>query len=330
MPHSTTIHSRPAIAGGLIAASASTVLLVRDAITTGPTVDHFMMPVLVGLTVLAAHLGWQAARDWQAVAMPLLALAAFGSSLIVLETMGRRAEGRDSHVAEATARNQTRSDKLADLDRARQRLADAEKMVDLETRAGGCPDKRRDGRRSNCSDWKQRAEEVRSHIAVLEGELLKLGGEAPVDAKAKRIAAVLALAGVPMTAEAIEARVAVFDPFALPLFLEGLAVFLFGFGFGHAPRKATGGRSALAEGDTLQTSFPAAGRDPDGSGGPSRGRPMPAPVNENAPAVVKGEVIAWCSEFRERHGRPPSWSELRREFTLPKSTASVWRRQACG
>ncbi|MEQ1713214.1 MAG: hypothetical protein ABL908_17690, partial [Hyphomicrobium sp.] len=106
MPSNTTIHSRPAIAGGLIAAGASTVLLVRDAVTTGPTVDHLMMPVLVGLTVLAAHLGWQAAREWRPVAVPLLVLAVLGSGLIVLETMGRRAEGRDSRVAEATARNQ--------------------------------------------------------------------------------------------------------------------------------------------------------------------------------------------------------------------------------
>lgn len=330
MSSNTTIHSRPAIAGGLIAAGASTVLLVRDALTTGPTVDHLMMPVLVGLTVLAAHLGWQATREWRPVAVPLLVLAMFGSGLIVLETMGRRAEGRDSRVAEATARNQTRGDKLADLDRARRRLADAEKMVDLETKAGGCPDKRRDGRKSKCSDWKERGDEVRSHVAVLEGELAKLGGETPVDAKAKRIAAVLALVGIPMAAEAIEARVAVFDPFALPLFLEGLAVFLFGFGLGHTPRKVAGVRSVPAAADTCQTSFPAPGNDPGTPGGPPRGRPMIVPTIDTPATAAKGEVLAWCGEFRNRHGRAPSWSELRQQFTLPKSTASVWRRQACG
>ncbi len=89
-------------------------------------------------------------------------------------------------------------------------------------------------------------------------------------------------------------------------------------------------RTATAAADTRQTSFPALGGDPEGSGGPHRGRPLPAPVNENTPAVAKGQVIAWCREFEQRTGSPPSWSELREQFTLPKSTASVWRRQACG
>ncbi|MEQ1712884.1 MAG: hypothetical protein ABL908_15990 [Hyphomicrobium sp.] len=89
-------------------------------------------------------------------------------------------------------------------------------------------------------------------------------------------------------------------------------------------------RTAPAAADTRQTSFPAIGGDPEGSGGPSPGRPLPAPLNENAPAVAKGQVIAWAREYEGRTGRPPSWSELRQQFALPKSTASVWRRQACG
>lgn len=319
-----------AIAAGCAFTAGGLTILLGDALLRPAewTTYHVLTILTVGGTIAAGHLMADAGRARHYLAaLGFLVLFVAGTGLVVYQSVGRQAEVTDTKASSTEARNLAIAEKHADLSRARQRLADAEKMVDLETKSGGCPDRRRDGRRSNCSDWKQRADEVRSHIAVLEGDIATLGAPAPVQPKATKMADVAALLG----ADHAKAKAALMllEPFLWTLFFEIGSIVSLGF----ASRQGgslTGARSAPAAADTRQTAFPAVGGDPEGSGGPSPGRRMPVPVNENTPAAAKGQVIAWCREFEGRTGRPPSWSEVRQQFRLPRSTASVWRRQACG
>lgn len=231
------VHSPAAIAGGMAAAGGATALLVRDALETGFTIDHALMPVLVGLTILTGHLAGRAFREWRALpAIFFLFLSIFGSAIIVYETMGRRAELRDLKVAAAQAENFDRNQLLADLKRSKKRKEEAEAMADAERRADYC------GRR--CKDWERRADEVQSHVEKLQRQLAAAPAEVPVDAKASRVAAIAALFGV--SPEATEKVVTTIEPFLLPLFLELGSIWLFGYGFSHSRRTPDDQTSASA------------------------------------------------------------------------------------
>lgn len=224
------VHSPAAIAGGAVAALGAIALLVRDGLTTGFTIDHALMPIPVGLTILTGHLAGRAFREWRPVAaMFFFLISIFGSAYVVYETTGRRAEVRDTKVATAVADNLDRDQLQRDLARATKRKADAEAAADRETSDGGC--------RTKCSDWKLRAQEVQANIDSLRAKLKGAGPERPVDPKAERVAAALALFGVPESAA--KQAVATAEPVALPLLFELSAIFLFGYGFGHPKRSTT-------------------------------------------------------------------------------------------
>ena len=76
--------------GGILAASAAIAMLVRDA-QTGWTMEMALMPVLVILTILAAHLAAQAFRAWRFISAAAMILLAAFADWHVLRPVGRRA-----------------------------------------------------------------------------------------------------------------------------------------------------------------------------------------------------------------------------------------------
>jgi hypothetical protein len=142
-----------------------------------------------------------------------------GSTVIVSETMGRRAESRDAKVSEATKDVNAYAALLANLDRANKLVAEAESWVASECKTGLGPKCRgvtftRDQRQAFADKLRKDAE---AHKAP-----------APIDSKADRVAAFAALFG--FGEGAVKKAVHMFEPFVLPLFLELGAIFLFGFG----------------------------------------------------------------------------------------------------
>lgn len=214
------LHSLPSTVAGCVAAGAAISLLVRDASNTGLTLDHAMMPVLVFLTVLLGHEAWRALKEAKLISfVGFVLLAVIGSTVIVSETMGRRAESRDAKVSEATKDVNAYASLLANLDRANKLAAEAESWVASECRSGVGPKCRgvtftRDQRLAYADKLRKDAE---AHKAP-----------APVDSKADRIAAIAALFGYGEAT--VKKAVHTFEPFVLPLFLEMGAIFLFGFG----------------------------------------------------------------------------------------------------
>ncbi len=191
--------------------------------SSGFSLDHALMPVLVFLTVLLAHEGWRALKEAKLISfVAFSALAMFGSSLIVYETMGRRAESRDAKVAAETKDVNQYAALLANLNRANQLVAEAESWVANECRTGLGP---------KCRGVTFTRDQRRAHAEKLQAEAEAHKAPAPVDAKADRAAAIAGVFGY--SAEATKLAVQTFEPFVLPLFLELGSIFLFGFGIRH-------------------------------------------------------------------------------------------------
>lgn len=214
------LHSGPSTVAGVVAAGAAIALLMRDAQTTGFTLDHAMMPVLVGLTVLFGHEAWRAAKDWKAVSfVAFIALAVFGSSIVISETMGRRAESRDAKVNSATKDVNQYASLLANLDRANKLATEAESWVANECKTGLGP---------KCRGVTFTRDQRLAYAEKLRKDADAHKAPAPIDSKADRIAALAGLFGA--SDAAVKKAVHSFEPFVLPLFLELGAIFLFGFG----------------------------------------------------------------------------------------------------
>lgn len=223
----TTVNSVPAIVGGTAAAGAAVALLVRDGWNTGFTLEHFLMPVLVGLTVLSAHLAWDAFRNWRELSgIAFAVLAVFGSLLTVYETTGRRAEVRDTKVASAQKSVEEVARISRDLVLTRELVAESQKAVGLECASG---------RGKKCDGLTFVLDQRQASLEKLEGLMEHLKAPAPVDPKAERVAFVAGLFHYDPIK--VKAMVAGFDPMTFPMFLELSSIFLFGYGFNG--RKAT-------------------------------------------------------------------------------------------
>ncbi len=214
------LHSLPSTVGGIVAAGAAIALLTRDGIQNGITLEHALMPVLVGLTVLAGHEAWRALKEAKLLSATfMLGLAVFGSGIIVTETMGRRAETRDAKVAQAAKTVDQYADVAANYQRASKLVAEAEGWVASECRSGAG---------AKCKGNQFVLAQRTAYARELKGQLEQAAAPAPVDSKADKIAYWAALLGA---SKAVAKEVFQnLDPFTLSLFLELGAVAFFGFG----------------------------------------------------------------------------------------------------
>lgn len=300
-----TIASPAAIVGGLMAASGAIALLVRDAFVTGWTVELALMPVVVSITILAGVLHLKAARSGRLLAAVWLSLLAIsGSCYVVYETMGRRAEVRDASVATASDTEKQRQHLSTMLREAEEILAKHRKDRDAECASG--KGKLCDGKTYTVSTWEHA-------VMGYETRLSKLPARKPVDPKAERVAAVFSLFTDAKDVE-VKKAVALFEPFALPLFLELGSIILFSYAI--ALRRDDG---QIATPHRVEQVIPATERiaPPDPSGGGmtkieaerdlvmllALGKPIPSQewlVDRWRMEGKKGTVSKWLSDWQER------------------------------
>lgn len=240
MQTTTTVRSYPAIIGGAVAAGIAWATIVRDVGFAGISLDHIQAASLVGLTVLAGHLANQA---WQqlrlSAASGLAILAVFGSALTIYAAMGNRAEVRDVKVASASLSDAERARLQADLDKTTKLVAEAEAWTATECKSGRGP---------KCEGTTFILNQRRASQNALQGQLKQVGPIATPEPKASQVALLAGLAGY--DAAKTKQVVSAIEPLAFPLFLELLAILLFGFGLGHKPVARF---PTIA--DTRQTSF---------------------------------------------------------------------------
>ena len=297
-----TIASLAATLGGAAAAAGSIALLVRDAWSGGFTVEICLMPVLVGLTILTGLMAGRAVRRGRVIsAAGLLLLAMFGSGLVVYEQAGRRAELRDLKVASADSNSVQRQIDLKKLREAEEILTKHRAARDAECSGG--KGKVCDGKQYTVDTWE----------AAVKGYKVELAKQppVPVDPRAERIAALLKVFGVRVEDATVKTIVAIFEPIALPLFLEGCSILLLGYGLSPVAR----GRVARVSGKRTPLVPVEAPRPPQGGG--RRGR------------KADPKVVDFVRAFRERHGCAPSGSAVKAAFPeLPTSTAYDYARRA--
>lgn len=241
MAYNNTASRWLARVAGLAATAGALTILCSDAIRTGHwQLEHALMPIVVGITIASGHLIGSAMREWRLLsAAGFAVLFVLGTAATVYNSVGRQAATADSATLTAEDHNAHRSTVEADLALARTRLAEAEAMVAFETKKGGC------GR--NCKDWKQRASEVGSHIAVLSAELERIGPRQVEAPKAERAARVAALFG--FERDRVREIFYLVEPFLYALLFELAAIVAFGFGFAHRPtmRVANDNEEAIPE-----------------------------------------------------------------------------------
>lgn len=273
-----------AIASGALFTAGGILIIMGDVVTkpSAWTIYHALTILTIAGTIAAGHLSSDAARGRHILAaIGFTALFLAGTALVVYQSVGRQAETTDAKTLSIQARNAEIEAKAAELTTSRQRLADAERMVSIET-GTSC------GRK--CLDWKRRAAEVRGYISTLESDLARLGAPAPVAPKADKMAAVAALFG----ADHAKARAALMlaEPFLWTLFFEIGSVVSLGFAFG--------GKRRATVADRMQTSFAGsapvamfAGEFPDPPTPPKPKRRKPLPKNiVPFPARVSHPVVA--------------------------------------
>lgn len=293
--HNTTAH-RLAIAAGAAATVGALAILCSDALTSGHwTLDHALLPLFVGITILAGHLFGSAGWRRPLSASGFAVLFVFGTGITLYTSMGRQAATADKQMADAAAVNAELTAKSAEVKAAKTRWEAADGQATKEMTGQKCLDR--------CQAWKTRAADIQARIDVLEAGMRRLGGTQVIAPRADKAAEILAVFGADKAAA--KRAFITFEPSFYSLFLEMAAIVAFGFGFG-------GRQSQRVE--VTPTPGPVVTADATTTGQERR-------------AVVVSFVAAQTA----RQGRAPALAAIqamhlsRFGVKLPKSTASRWR-----
>lgn len=212
-----------AIVCGVAATGGAIALLLADAIGTGHwSQDHALVPLVVGLTVATGHLASTALRRGRLLAAAGFAIAfAVGTTVTVLNGVGRQSASVGASMAETQAHNQAIADKGAELVRARQRFEQANAQAEKEMTGSRCAQR--------CNDWKLRATEVAARVKELETEIARLGAPRPVNAKAEKVGEIATAIG--LDGKRAASLVLLLEPLLVPFLLEWTAIIAMGYGF---------------------------------------------------------------------------------------------------
>lgn len=296
-----------AITAGVAATGGAIALLLSEPLNTGHwTLDHGLTPLIVGLTVASGHLTATALRACKPLTSIGFAVAfMIGTGVTVLNGVGRQTEGAEAKQAEIAKTNDAVTSKQAELTKARTRLDQANQMAEREMTGQRCG--------VRCSDWKQRAAEVGSHIKTLEADLAKLGTVKPVNPKAAKVGEIAAVFGAnPAKAQA---TVALVEPLLVPFLLEWLAIVALGYGFGHSNLATVATVAAVAE---IADEHGATDGNPQP---PKPGCRRPVVVNRVATrAAAEADIIRLVA----RGETLPSQDALSARWRVHKGTTSKW------
>lgn len=292
MQYSMTHGRALAMVAGMAFTVGSLVILMGDVLTRPQMWERYhVLTILTVFGVIASgHLmatAGSAKRLLSALGFGVLFLA--GTMLVVYNSVGRQAEVTDAKALSAEATNAAIVAKTADLAKAKQRFDDANAAADREMTGERCGPK--------CKDWRLRATEVGAHIKALEAEIAALGPQKPVNPKAEKMAAVIALFG----GNEVKAKAALslLEPFLWTLFFEIGSIVSLGFAFRSDKRVAQAQAANDAE-------------------------PLP-PARAFEPELKGAEVIAWARAFETKHGRAPRLDEAQAAFPSVART-TVYRR----
>ena len=284
-----TKHHYVALLCGGIAVSGALAILLQDAIFTGTwKLEHGLIPALMAVQILAAHLFGQAIRDKRVVSgVGFLIVAVIGTWGVLYTSVGKQSRV----AAEAEAGTAYRAEERAKLEKT---LALNTEM--LEGARVALAKECGTGKGSKCEGKSATVQVYEDAVAGVEAKLAKLGPEAPASSRATKMAELIA--GFTGATQAhVEHMLLLVEPFTFATIFELGALVSFGFAFG-GHRKPSG---------DLEVQKPA----------------LPAFL----PILTEQEkVTEWVQGFEDQHGREPTFSEVRKAFPA-MSKASVSRRR---
>lgn len=329
MSEPTTTERYLAIGVGILILAAATDLAVRKAGGYDSDYSRLLIALAAGVVTGAYILGraWSVSRK---IAIVILLTLCCGEGYNLWQTAERVMSAREAGRAPSRAalkQHQEAEDALktaqgAQVTSARLTLAlaakgEADKAYEKELREGGrC--------KTICLGLEAKAEASQTEVksALAEAEAMK--ATAISAAKADLAAHPLPASG---TASSDETGVPVWvidlvSAMLLSLGANGLAAGLIAFG-AHSTGKDS---SRVAANDADQTDFPASDFDAAKIkalvAGEIPGKPTPPNKPRKRGRKADQNVIDFTQKFREKNGRTPSGSELRRQFpALPVSTA---------
>lgn len=302
----TTTHRRwGAIALGVITTAGAGAVLTADAVKTGPTIDHALAIVALVVTIAAGHLAVTEIRDWRPLRAAGLGLVfAGGVTFTLVSTAGRAIETQATAASTAVEINKARADKVADLDRARQRFEQANQMAEREMTGQKCLQR--------CQDWKLRATEVEAKVRILEVQLAGLGAERPVNAKLIGFARLVALVSGRDEASVL-ATLVVAWPYVLPLLIEFGAIVFWSIGLGRPSKTARTVRAITEREEPItETEIDDLKKivRPSGNGG-------------NKQQIALDDLL----RMLDRGDTIPSQKALAERWNRPKQTVSDWLKE---
>ncbi len=265
-----------AIGVGAAAAVAALAILWQDVLMAGakPTLDHFLMIAIVGITIAAGHLAIKGRTIGAFIGFGFV--FALGLALTVYTSVGRQAEVADTagRKADLVATERTRIMKLRD--RAETMLQEANGRLAAECKTG--KGQRCDGIKATVDVY---AAAVKGHNA----DLAKL----PVIVTASRsgrFADVMELTGA--SRDKVQHVAYLIEPFAYSLFFELCAIVAFGFGFG--------GRRPVIANDNPPADV------------------VPVPDIPDVEPTADERIVSWSKAFEAKHKRRPEQHEIRSAF----------------
>lgn len=292
-----------AIAAGAFASLGAMAILLWEPMHSGNwTLDHALVPLVVGLTIAAGHLAKVAGFSRLGAAAGFAIAFLLGTAFTLYSSVGRQGEGAEAHKLSIEQAN-----KLYD-DAARMKGEAEGTIKDLRAKAA-----------KECASGKgKRCDGITYSITTYEAAIrgyeqtMRDHPRMSTATKAALAAEVAALAG--FSKEASEAFFKIFERFALALMFEWTAIVAFGYGFPHrAITETTPSKDLDKEADELKKHL---ANDQD---------PLP-PTKAIDPAKKGAEVILWAREFEKRHGRRPKLNEAEAAFEGVVARTTIYRR----
>lgn len=291
-----------AIAAGTFASIGAMAILLWEPMHTGNwTLDHALVPLVVGLTIAAGHLAKVAGFRRLGAAAGFSIAFLLGTAFTLYSSVGRQGEGAEAHKVSVEQAN-----KLYD-DAARMKGEAEETVKGLRDKAA-----------KECASGKgKRCDGVTYSITTYEAAIrgyeqtMRDHPRMSTATKAAMAAEVAALAG--FSKGAAEAFFKIFERFALALMFEWTAIVAFGYGFPH--RAITETAPGKITDEEIEEFKRATSNDTD---------PLP-PTKAIVPDVTGSNIVPWAQAFRSEHGRAPRLDEVQAAFPEVART-TAWRR----
>lgn len=308
-----------AIVAGIAATIGALAILLADPITTGAwKLEHFLLPVIVAITIAAGHLVGSALQARKVLAgLGFAVIFMIGTVLTVYSSVGSQKAASGDRALTVEAHNAAIKAKQADVATEKRNLAIARDMLTnvksqhlAESKQGGCKAKCQGIERS-MTVYQSSIVGHETTIKRLEGELAALGGEKVARPKASAFAEAAAVFGFDRAR--VETAATILEPFAYSLLLELTAIVAFGFGFSH--------RATVAKADVSRATVRATVAEMPAPTPPKPGNRRPVVVRSVATrAAAEADVIQLIGR-----GQPlPSQDTLARRWGVHKGTASKW------